>query len=254
MNELWQLQKNFFLNCKPGSDTTDSFYQNFIGSKALVEERLAIYRQSIYLSLQQALSSIYPHTAKLLTEEIFNQLTEQFLAKQLPTCSDLNYFGSQFPCFLQEKISLHDWPVYIADLATLEWAWHESIFHYNNPLIKSEDWQQCLREKGDQIILLPPKESSWIISAYPLHLVWQKGYDATLEQHNQLFYFLIWQKAGVRCMEVLTSDAYLLLNGLSAEKTLLDVCAEITNEVDIVNFPVLLNKLVRLSCLYLYNF
>jgi hypothetical protein len=250
MNDLLKLQQDFFANCKPGADPENSFYKNFTAPKKLAEQRLDIYRQSIQLSLQNALILTYPATARLLTDKLFNQLSAQFLEKQLPTYSDLNYFGSQFPCFLQQQ-SMDHLPAYAADLAKLEWAWHESIFHYNNPLITLDDWQQRIHEKGDQIILLPPKESCWIVSAYPLALIWQNDAQVLLEKQQDLFYFLIWQKAGVRCIETLTIDAYLLLNRLSAEKTLLDVCAEITHEIDRENFPMLLNHLVYLNCLHI---
>lgn len=120
MNELIRIQKKF----------KESIFQknlkelNFIRSN-LADERLEIYRQTIYENMRNALKITFPGIWTLLGEECANNAAFAFckLSKNLPKTGCLDDFGEEFPSFLGSLQELHPLP-YLKDYASYEWIKH----------------------------------------------------------------------------------------------------------------------------------
>ena len=88
--------------------------------------RLEIYRHNVLSNLRGALGDIYAAVKAIVGEAFFNHSAEQFILAYPSRSGDLNQFGQAFATFLTTYPHAGDLP-YLADVAALEWAWHESF-------------------------------------------------------------------------------------------------------------------------------
>jgi hypothetical protein len=86
-----------------------------------VEERLAIYRNTCFTTLVNALRLNFPAVAVLVGDEFFQAAARQFIAGNPPASAYLNDYGASFAAFLQQFPPAAD-ITYLADVTRLEWA------------------------------------------------------------------------------------------------------------------------------------
>lgn len=90
-------------------------------------QRLQIYRHNLFESLAGALAAVYPVVAQLVGDDYFRQLARSFIAQHPLRAGNLHRFGAELAPWLREHRSAAELP-YLADVAALEWAWHE-VYH-----------------------------------------------------------------------------------------------------------------------------
>lgn len=94
--------------------------------------RFDIYRSSVRSNFRNALRAVYPVVARLTGELFFDQAADRY-ARNTPSLSgDLHHYGELFPDFLATYAPAEGL-IYLADVARLEWLWHE-LFHAANSL------------------------------------------------------------------------------------------------------------------------
>lgn len=91
------------------------------------ERRLQVHRNHFFLSVTNALRTMYPAVAKLLGEAGFSDLAKVFIQRTPPQKARISDYGSDFPAFLADCDEAAERP-YLTDLARLEWARQEA-FH-----------------------------------------------------------------------------------------------------------------------------
>lgn len=84
-------------------------------------ERLDIYRNTLLMTLTNALSLSFPVTRKLVGEEFFEGASQIFISDHLPTAGWLDQYGEAFPGFLREFPPAQPL-AYLSEVAQLEWA------------------------------------------------------------------------------------------------------------------------------------
>src|SRR5512138_2938316 len=89
--------------------------------------RLQIYRNNFSESLIAALGAVYPVVTQLVGEDYFRQVARLCIAQYPPRSGHLHPFGRELPSVLRAIPSAAELP-YLADVAELEWAWHE-VYH-----------------------------------------------------------------------------------------------------------------------------
>ncbi len=90
-------------------------------------ERFSIYRATIERNLCGALRAVYPVVARLTGQGFFDQAARRHMRARASTSGDLHRYGHDFADTLAALPALSALP-YIADVARLEWLWHEA-FH-----------------------------------------------------------------------------------------------------------------------------
>ncbi|MEQ1519080.1 MAG: DNA-binding domain-containing protein [Usitatibacteraceae bacterium] len=78
-------------------------------------------------NLRGALKDIYPVTLAIVGESFFLRAADEFIRETPSRAGDLNRFGREWAAFLGAYPHAQELP-YLADVARLEWAWHEA-FH-----------------------------------------------------------------------------------------------------------------------------
>ncbi len=89
--------------------------------------RLEIYRHNVYANLRGVLKDIYPVILAIVGDAFFQHAADQFVKAHPSRSGDLNQFGGEWATFLAAYPHATELP-YLADVARLEWAWHQS-FH-----------------------------------------------------------------------------------------------------------------------------
>lgn len=98
------------------------------------DARFEAYRRTTLANLHSALAAAYPVVLRLVAEAFFREAAERYARARGSASGDLNEYGGLFADFLAtypHAASLE----YLADVARLEWAVHESRRAADSPLL-----------------------------------------------------------------------------------------------------------------------
>jgi hypothetical protein len=118
MNNLAQLQRDLQAHVLDGDDAIAEAIDSNDDMPAAT--RLNIYSDAYRLRLIEALEANYPVLAKLLDDEAFGRMTQEYLAINPSRHFSIRWFGHRLPGFLREFADYRDQP-WLAELA--EWEW-----------------------------------------------------------------------------------------------------------------------------------
>lgn len=148
------------------------------------DKKFLIYKQSIQGALQKALREIYPVCEQLVGKDFFIQMINAYIKENFSYSPDLNNYGEQLNHFITHWQPANTL-VYLADMASLEWAWHKIAVE--NTLLKS---------------------------IYPIHEIWrvnQKDYhgdQSIILKENEKYYYLIWQHESEKRIDLLEESVW----------------------------------------------
>jgi hypothetical protein len=135
-------------------------------------QRLQIYRNNLFESLIQALMAVYPVVARLVGDEFFRHVARRFISAHPLAAGNLHGFGRELPALLAALPAAAELP-YLADVAALEWAWHE-VYHEAGcvPLLPAQLGEVPAAQQLDLGLQLAPA-ARLVASAYPVLHIWQ---------------------------------------------------------------------------------
>ena len=134
--------------------------------------RLQIYRNNFSESLVAALSAVYPVVAQLVGEDYFRQLARTHIAQQPLRSGHLHPFGRELPALLREVPSAAALP-YLADVAELEWAWHEVYHEADTTPLDPALLQEVPPQQQMNLGLQLAAAARLVSSPYPILRIWQ---------------------------------------------------------------------------------
>ena len=146
-------------------------------------QRLQIYRNNLFESLTQALAAVYPVVAQLVGDEFFRHVARRFIVAHPLAAGNLHGFGRELAAVLAALPSASELP-YLADVAALEWAWHE-VYHEAGcvPLQPAQLGEVPAAQQMDLGLQLVPA-ARLVASAYPVLHIWQahQPHDADADE------------------------------------------------------------------------
>lgn len=139
-------------------------------------ERVQVYRNNAFASLSQALAAVYPVVARLVGERYFAQLARAYIRAHPSRSGNLHDFGSALALFVGGLPDADELP-YLANVATLEWAYHET-FHAADaaPLDLARLAEVAETEHGRLRFKLHPA-TRLVASRYPIYAIWAANQD-----------------------------------------------------------------------------
>ena len=147
-----------------------------VADKMGAEERLAIYRNSVFSNLRGALRDSYPVVFRLLGETFFNHAADEY-ARSCPSVSgDLQDFGGDFSGFLEKFgpcAELH----YLPDVARLEWAWDQAFHAAGHAPLALERFGAIPPEHYAGLYFRLHPSCTFLTSDYPILRIWQVNQD-----------------------------------------------------------------------------
>lgn len=85
------------------------------------------YLRSIQENTFRALDACFPCCRRLIGDDCWYGLLQQYLPQQQATHADLSHLGKNLAEFIQTT-PLHEQLAYLSDMATFEWQWYQ-CFH-----------------------------------------------------------------------------------------------------------------------------
>ncbi|HEX4781166.1 MAG TPA: DNA-binding domain-containing protein [Usitatibacter sp.] len=161
--------------------TTQSRFIDALYAEAPCEPGFAIYRRNLFANLTGALAATYPVVMRLVGESFFREAARQYVLSFPSRSGDLNQYGARFADFLAGYPHASELP-YLADVARLEWACHESYHAADAASLDFAALAQVGAADQARIRFSLHPAVRLMRSAYPVAAIWeanQPGNDGT---------------------------------------------------------------------------
>jgi hypothetical protein len=168
MTKLITIQRRFSGHLKKKSD--QKILQEISGSQVEALARLNIYRSNVFGGLESVLSSTFPATKNVLGAEKFENLFKKYCQKFPSKSGDITKFSDKFVKFLNCCE-----PLYLKDLARLEFLHHQAYFLAKN--VEKFDVKKFQKLPSDYFFnLIFSLNSSCFLfrSEFAVFSIWQK--------------------------------------------------------------------------------
>ena len=210
------------------------------------KQRLQVYQNNFKLSLTSNLAAIYPVIEKLVGEQFFNYACDEFIKNNPSKQGNLHEYGSEFAQFLKAFEPAKSL-TYLADMARLEWAYHQVFHEASTDKFDIEALQQVPEEQYPFLIFSLHPATRLITSQYPLTKIWQANQSGNpeninLEEDNH--YFLVGRRNKENIFQSLEKDDYDFLSSIKSGQNLEAVTEQLQaqNDAITIDFNALLIK------------
>ena len=168
-------------------------------------QRLQVYKNNFKLSLTNNLAAIYPVTEKLVGINFFKYACHEFIKIYPSRHGNLHQYGIEFADFLSEfepaKVL-----TYLADMAKLEWAYHEVFHEATATKFDIQALQQVRQDQYPDLVFSLHPATRLLYSRYPLTAIWQENQLENPGQINLIekdYYFLIGRRKNENIFQTL---------------------------------------------------
>ena len=185
---------------------------------------LEAYRRNVFANLHDALASTYPVVRRLVGEPFFREAVRCCARAHPSTSGDLHEYGEDFAAFLATYPHANGLP-YLADVARLEWAVHESFMAADAAGLDFTRLAQVDPECYPRLRLRLHPAVRMVGSEHPVLAIWdanQSDRDGTLEGGTGAQRVLVRRDGEVARPTSITEQEFGLLRALEAGATLED--------------------------------
>ena len=141
-------------------------------SGGVPRRRFAVYRNNIYTSLIEALEGRFPVVARLVGDEFFGAMAAVYIERNLPKSPVLLLYGAEFPAFIADFPPAAGLP-YLADVAALEWAWHEAYHAEDAKPLPLAALADAASDAAQAVLTLHPS-LRLASSPHPVLTIWER--------------------------------------------------------------------------------
>jgi hypothetical protein len=138
--------------------------------------RAQLYHNNMFVGLTGALEAVYPVVQRLVGDQFFHFAAKEYIQDRPSQSGNLHGFGDRFADFLAVLPSAAGLP-YLADVARLEWAYHEVFHAAIGPRLDVEGLQGLSASSWERLGFELHPASRLIESDYPVLQIWQVNRD-----------------------------------------------------------------------------
>jgi len=134
--------------------------------------RFAVYRNNRAVALADSLAATFAATQKIVGEEFFRAMAQDFANAHPPRSAVLHEYGAGFPGFVAGFEPAAELP-YLSDVARIEWLWSRAYHAANADAITPETLARLDADalSGTRLLLHP--SLSVLRSAHPAATIWE---------------------------------------------------------------------------------
>ena len=136
------------------------------------ERRLQVYRNNSVQSLGAALAAVYPVIVRLVGEAFFQRVARAYLDAHPSRSGHLQPFGAELPAFIEALPSAAGLP-YLADVARLEWAWHEAWHAADSVPLEADAFAAFPVEAQASLRFALQPAARIVVSPWPVLAIWR---------------------------------------------------------------------------------
>jgi len=133
--------------------------------------RFDIYRNNVRVGFEKALAIAFPVLERLMGEEYFRQIAEEFRLAHPSRAGDLHHIGGPFPGFLAQRFDATEY-AYFPDVAELEWAYQEALVAADAAPIAAEALRDVAPSCYETIRLSLDPSVRLVRSDFPIIRIW----------------------------------------------------------------------------------
>jgi hypothetical protein len=136
-----------------------------------VEERLAIHRNNVFVSLTKALAATFPVVSRLVDERFFAYAAHEFLIARPPAEACLAAYGGEFADFLASFPPCRDL-AYLADVARLEWLMQRAAHAEEAPSLSPAALAPFAADEAPRLLFTLDPSIGYVRSRFPIDRIW----------------------------------------------------------------------------------
>ncbi len=200
--------------------------KGFVGS----EQRLNVYRNTVAVSLSDALGQTFPVVKQLVGAEFFAGMAQVYIRQSKPATPILFEYGETFAPFIKTFSPAEELP-YLGDIAALEYAWLQAYHAADAEPVAIDVLVNVPEADLDMITFKMHPSMHLLTSPWPVASIWQAHQGAlepnlsTLQMAPEQI-LIIRPKLDVE-VSVLSAPAYAFAAALASGSTLGAACANL---------------------------
>lgn len=136
--------------------------------------RLNIYRNNVFGNFNSVLSSIFEAVKKLVGEEYFEFLCDEYNQNHFSKNGNLDNYGEEFPQFLATIKTKHKLAL-LPDLARLELLYHKSYYAADAENFDLETFKKISPENFENLTFELHPSCFLIASKFPIYSIWNNS-------------------------------------------------------------------------------
>lgn len=202
------------------------FLANLADAGARRDARMQVHRRNAEANWHDALAAAYPVVARLVGPAFFREAALRYAEAEPSASGDLEEFGAAFAPFLAAYPHAATL-AYLADVARLEWALHESERAGDAAPLDLAALARCAAGDPGAIRLRLHPAVRLIASPHPILAIWeanQAGRDGSPEDAPGAARVLVRRVGGVALPAAIDAFDWTLLAALAAGETLDQAC------------------------------
>lgn len=146
------------------------------------QDRFDIYRNNGAVATRDALGETFGVTRQLVGDEFFNAMAGLFIRTSPPVSPVMIEYGGTFADFIDGFEPAGSLP-YLADVARLEWAWHEAYNAADAVPVTIDVLAGHPAEKLEDLMFEFHPSARLLVSEWPVAAIWQAHQiDAELDR------------------------------------------------------------------------
>jgi len=173
---LHELQRAVYRSLVARDDDATAYIR---ADSVAAAERLCIYRNTVYVTLTNALRLSFPAVQRLVGAEFFDASAQNFIEGELPHGAYLDDYGAGFPDFLARFSPAASVP-YLSDVARLEWAVSRGLHAPDATPLDLAALGAVGEGDHGRVRFVPHPSVSLLQASYPVDAIWR----AVLEQND----------------------------------------------------------------------
>ena len=256
MSSLNKLQNAFMHAVYEGDNEILPFLKP--NEKLTVDQRLAIYRGSVYGSLCNAIEAVYPVVAKIVGKEFFDALALHYVKTHPSHSVNLHLYGEEFADFIATFPPLAEL-AYCADVARLEWAYHTIFYAEDELAFDFEAFTALAPEAQEKLRFHLSSACKLLSSPYPIHRIWginQTDYEGedTVDLAEGAVYLCILRFQNEMQLHPLTKDEWFFLQAIQSPLPFAQSCQQLLTDYPELDIAPLLPQCVQKGYINSYSF
>lgn len=244
MSKLFRLQENFANHLYQPENHT--IFSEINQGKATPSERLNIYRNNVFGNFETSLELTFVITKKIVGNEFFSFLVEQYNQKYFSTSGNLEDFGEFFPTLIQDLETKHNLP-YLADIAAVEWLFNVAYFSASPLEIDLAKLQSLPHEQFMELYFSLHPSCHLFASNYAIYDIWTsyKKDNKKINLEEQKAQFILIERCNFAVnIQELTAIEYKFLKLIQKQKNIYQIFEIIGSESENFDIGSLVGKFI----------
>jgi hypothetical protein len=210
--------------------------------------RFQVYRNNQFANLSEALAATYPVIQRLVGEAYFQQVATAYVREFPSVSGDIHCYGDCFGGFLGKRPGAVDHP-YLADVAALEWAYHQVFHSARAPGLNLETLSNIPQADYPFLRFRLQPAARLLASLYPILRIWQVNQndwcgDQSVSLSEGPVHLIVEREDFQVVLQPLKVGEYALLQRLNKGETLTEAHARATDTEPSFDLGTTLRRLV----------